>query len=88
MQQALWIYLAFVNALAYLLMTLDKSKARRGAWRIPERTLLLAAAVGGALGAWIAMRTRRHKTKHAVFAVGIPFLFVLQAALLVWVYAR
>jgi uncharacterized membrane protein YsdA (DUF1294 family) len=69
-------------------MTLDKLKARRGAWRIPERTLLLAAAAGGSLGAWIAMRTRRHKTKHAAFAVGIPFLFAVHAALLIWAYAR
>lgn len=88
MQDALWIYLAAMNVIAYLLMTVDKSKAVRGARRIPERTLLLAAAAGGSVGAWIAMRTRRHKTKHAAFSVGIPVLFVLHAALLAWLYAR
>jgi len=81
---AVWTYLILINAIAYLLMAADKAKARRGGRRIPERTLLLAAAAGGSLGAWIAMRTRRHKTKHAAFSVGIPLLFVLHAGLFIW----
>ena len=76
------IYLIVINAAAFLLMAVDKSKARRGERRIRERTLLLAAALGGSLGAWVAMRTRRHKTKHAAFAVGIPLMFVVHAGLL------
>jgi uncharacterized membrane protein YsdA (DUF1294 family) len=76
------LYLVLINIIAYALMARDKSRARRGAGRIRERTLLLAAAAGGSLGAWIAMRTRRHKTKHAAFAYGIPFLFVVHVVLL------
>lgn len=70
-----WYYLALVNFAAYVLMAADKSKARRGARRISERTLLLTAAAGGSAGAWIAMKTRRHKTKHPAFSVGIPLMF-------------
>jgi len=81
---AVWTYLIFINAAAYLLMAVDKARARRGERRIRERTLLLAAAAGGSPGAWIAMRTRRHKTKHAAFAIGIPLMCILHAGLLVW----
>jgi len=84
---ALWLYLLFINATAFLLMALDKSQARRGGRRIRERTLLLAAALGGTPGAWIAMRTWRHKTRHAAFAVGIPLLFAAQAMLLIYATA-
>nr|AYQ75401.1 DUF1294 domain-containing protein [Cohnella candidum] len=69
-------------------MAIDKSKARRGSRRIRERTLLLTAAVGGSLGAWIAMRTRRHKTKNAAFYAGIPLMFVVHAGLLVYWLSR
>lgn len=85
---ALWIYLISINVTAYVLMAADKARARRGGRRIRERTLLLAAAAGGSPGAWIAMRTRRHKTKHAAFSVGIPFLFFLQVGLFVWLWSR
>jgi len=79
-----WIAIGIMNVVAYGLMAADKAKARSGGRRIRERTLLLAAAAGGSLGAWIAMRTRRHKTKHAAFAVGIPLLFVIHAGLLIY----
>lgn len=85
---ALWIYLGLINIAAYLLMSSDKSRARRGSRRIPERTLLLAAAAGGSLGAWIAMKTRKHKTKHAAFSLGIPLLFAIHAFLLIWWMSR
>jgi len=81
---AAWTYLILMNAIAYLLMAADKASARRGGRRIRERTLLLAAAAGGSLGAWIAMRTRRHKTKHAAFSFGIPLLFFVHAGLFIW----
>jgi uncharacterized membrane protein YsdA (DUF1294 family) len=84
----LWIYLAIINVFAFTLMSYDKSLARRGGRRIRERTLLLAAAVGGSLGALIAMRSRRHKTKHAAFSVGIPVLFIVHAVLLAYWLSR
>ncbi|MBW5447981.1 DUF1294 domain-containing protein [Cohnella sp. CFH 77786] len=77
-----------MNVTAYGLMAADKSKARRSGRRIRERTLLLAAAAGGALGAWIAMRTHRHKTKHAAFYAGIPLMLAVHAVAIVYWFSR
>ncbi|CAM3649308.1 DUF1294 domain-containing protein [Cohnella lubricantis] len=82
----LTIYLILVNAIAYILMGYDKRQAKLRGRRVPEKRLFLAAASGGALGAWIGMRSFRHKTKHASFVVGIPALFVLNAACLWLLY--
>jgi uncharacterized membrane protein YsdA (DUF1294 family) len=84
----LWLYLGLMNAAAYVLMAVDKSKARRGSRRISERTLLLTAAAGGSLGAWAAMRSRRHKTKHHAFSIGIPILLAIHAGLLIYWFSR
>jgi uncharacterized membrane protein YsdA (DUF1294 family) len=85
---AIWIYLAIINVFAYTLMSYDKSLARRGGRRIRERTLLLAAAVGGSLGALIAMRSHRHKTQHAAFSFGIPVLLIVHAVWLAYWLSR
>lgn len=77
----LTIYLIFMNLLAFLLMGLDKSKARRNQWRIPEKTLFLSAILGGSIGAILGMQVFRHKTKHASFRIGMPCILVLQLAL-------
>lgn len=67
-------------------MGLDKSKAKRHAWRIPERTLFLASLLGGSIGTWAGMYLFRHKTKHWYFVVGMPAILVVQivAAILIW----
>ena len=75
------VYLVLINLLGYLLMGADKKRARRGGRRIPERTLLLIAALGGSAGVALGMAEFRHKTKHRRFAVGVPAMLVLQAAL-------
>ena len=61
---------------------IDKSKARRGKWRIPEKTLLITAAIGGSVGAWIGMQVFRHKTQHAQFKYGIPTIIIAQVLIL------
>ena len=71
-------YLILVNAAAFLLMLIDKSKAKRGAWRIPERTLLGSAILGGSLGAITGMYLFHHKTKHPKFTIGIPVILIIQ----------
>ena len=86
--QALGLYLLAVNLAAFVLMGADKRKARRGAWRIPERTLFLPALLGGALGGVLGMRTFHHKTRHWYFRWGFPLLLVLQIGLLAWLALR
>ncbi len=75
------IYLLLVNLAAFAMMGMDKFRARRGLWRIPERTLLLTALVGGSLGAFLGMRLFRHKTRHRAFSIGIPGMLLLHALL-------
>lgn len=73
-------YLILINLIGFLSMGLDKSKARRGKWRIKERTLFLIALVGGSTGSLCGMFFFRHKTKHRSFVIGIPAILILQAA--------
>ncbi len=82
--QLLGLYLLAVNAAAFLVMGLDKRRARRGKWRISEKALFLPAVLGGALGGVLGMRTFRHKTKRWYFRFGFPLLLVLQVVLLGW----
>lgn len=73
------IYLAFVNLAGFFLMGLDKWKAKHKKWRISEKTLFLAAIVGGSIGTWAGMYVFRHKTRHWYFTVGMSLILVLQA---------
>ena len=82
--KALMIYLLLINAAGYLLMRTDKKKAKKGAWRIPEATLMAVAAVGGSIGSLLGMYHFRHKTKHPKFTIGIPMILAVQVALAVW----
>lgn len=77
----LLIYLLIMNALGFLLMLADKRRARKNRWRIPERTLMTVAALGGSVGSLLGMYTFRHKTRHRKFTLGIPALLVAQIAL-------
>ena len=74
-------YLIVLNLLAFLLMGLDKAKARRHRWHIPEKALFLSAILGGSIGAIAGMQLFRHKTKHASFRIGMPCILILQLAL-------
>ena len=73
-------YLLAVNVLTFIVYGVDKWKARRGRWRMPEATLMGLAALGGSVGAWLAMLLFRHKTQKKKFRYGVPALFVLQVA--------
>ena len=72
------IYLLAVNALGLFIMHYDKYLAKNNMWRIPERTLLTIAVIGGSPGCLMGMYTARHKTKKPKFSVGIPVLLILQ----------
>ncbi len=80
-------YLITINALAFLLMLIDKQKARKRKWRISEATLLWSAALGGSVGALAGMYCFRHKTRHRKFTVGVPLILGAQVLLaLAWYY--
>ena len=73
-------YFLAINVLTFAVYGVDKWKARQGRWRVPEATLLGLAALGGSVGAWVAMQLFRHKTKKNKFRYGVPIMFVLQLA--------
>ena len=78
------VYLLVINIVSCSLMFADKQKAKKNEYRIREATLWQFAFLGGALGAFIGMRSFRHKTKHPNFKWGLPFLTVLQIGLLLY----
>lgn len=73
------------NVIVFVVYGVDKRRARKKEWRIPERTLLLIAALFGAAGALAGMLAFRHKTKHARFCILVPLFLLLQAALITYV---
>ena len=79
---AIHAYLLLINALTFLLMLVDKWKARKKAWRILEATLLTVAALGGSLGATIGMHLFRHKTRKLKFSLGLPLMLIAHILLL------
>ena len=81
-------YLILINAAAFVLMLMDKRKAIRHVWRIPERTLIGSAALGGSIGALAGMYTFRHKTKHLKFTLGVPAILIAQLALALWLILK
>ena len=83
---ALWVL--FWSILDYVLMGIDKWKARRERWRVPEKTFFLVALLGGSLGAILGMYAFHHKTRHWYFKWGLPAILVAQAALGGWLYWR
>lgn len=79
----LLVYLLIVNALSFILMLVDKIKAKKNLWRIPEATLFLVAAIGGSIGSILGMYTFRHKTKHVSFLLGMPLILAVQIVIVI-----
>ena len=75
------IYLAAINIVTFFLYGIDKMKAKKSMWRIPESTLLWCAAAGGSLGAMLGMKVWHHKTLHKKFTIGVPAIIVAQLLL-------
>lgn len=86
MTKIILIYLAAVNLVTFVMYGIDKYKAKKAKWRIPEATLLLMAAIGGSIGAWTGMQVWHHKTLHKKFKYGVPVIFLLQVALTFYLY--
>ena len=84
----LLVLLAAMSVFLFAMMGIDKGKARRGTWRIPEKTLFVFALLGGAVGGTAGMFLFRHKTKHLSFRLLFPLLAAAQLALCAWLWLR
>ena len=82
------VYLVLMNLIGLAVMGIDKRKAKRHAWRIPERALFGVSLLGGSVGTWAGMYLFRHKTKHWYFVVGMPMIFLAQILLGAFLYYR
>lgn len=80
------IYLLVINLVAFFTMGIDKWKARKDKWRVPEKTLFLLVLLGGSVGGILGMNVFRHKTKHWYFRIGFPLILVLQIVAVVAIY--
>ena len=81
-KQIIIIYLITINVVTFFLYGIDKWKAKRSKWRIPEATLLGLAVIGGSIGAWLGMKVWHHKTQHKKFKYGLPLILLAQIALI------
>ena len=81
------IYMAVMSLIGFFAMGIDKAKAKKDAWRIPEKTLLLLAFAGGGAGVWLGMEVFRHKTKHLQFKYGVPVICILEFIAVCYVFS-
>ena len=84
MEVCISYYLAVINVITFIVYGIDKLKAKKGKWRIPEATLLLLAIVGGSIGAWCGIKVWHHKTMHKKFKYGIPLIIAIQTAAIIY----
>ena len=82
------LYLLLINLSGFILMGLDKKRAKKGLWRIPEKTLFITALLGGSIGSIIGMQHFRHKTKHTSFVVGMPCILIIQIVVTLFLFFR
>lgn len=80
------VYLMIVNVSSFIVYGIDKYKAKKGKWRIPETTLLLLAVMGGSVGALAGIKVLHHKTMHNKFKYGIPFIIFAQIAMVLYMF--
>ena len=88
MKQVLGYYLLLINAVGFLIMCIDKLLAKKQARRVPERTLLWVAALGGSFGSLLGMMLAHHKARKPKFYITVPLLLALQAAAVGWYYLK
>lgn len=79
----LLVYFVSVNLIGFAFMGIDKYKAKKRAFRIPEATLFIVAIIGGSIGSLLGMYAFRHKTRHRSFTYGMPFILLVQIALII-----
>ncbi len=85
--QNILLYLLAINVFGFFIMWLDKRKAKKGAWRIPEKTLFFVTALGGGIGTIAGMYVFRHKTQKLNFVIGFPFITILEIiGIIYWLF--
>lgn len=82
--QNIIIYLIVINIIGFLIMFIDKQKAKKGAWRIPEKTIFIITALGGGIGTIAGMYLFRHKTQKLNFIIGLPLITILEIILAIY----
>ncbi|MGG2466722.1 DUF1294 domain-containing protein [Paraclostridium bifermentans] len=75
------IYFLIISCISFLLMCIDKQRAIKHEWRIPESTLMTLSLIGGSIGTYLGMYTFRHKTKHTKFTIGVPICIIINIVL-------
>jgi len=80
----IFIYLLLMNLMGFAVMGIDKYKAKKHLWRIPEKTLFLFSVLGGSAGALLGMYFFHHKTRHWYFVIGMPAILIAQSALILY----
>ena len=78
------LYFICKNIFGFFIMWLDKRKAKKGAWRIPEKTLFIITALGGGIGTIAGMYTFKHKTQKIQFVIGFPFITILEIVTIIY----
>ena len=81
-------YVIIINLIGFFLMGIDKLRAKKQVWRVPEKTLFIIALIGGSVGTNIGMYVFRHKTKHWYFVIGMPLILIAQVAFGLWLKFR
>ncbi|MDR7871563.1 MAG: DUF1294 domain-containing protein [Tissierellaceae bacterium] len=77
-------FFIFINVVSFILFTIDKLKAKRNKWRIPEAWLFFVSLIGGSLGGLLSMNIMKHKTSKMSFIIGMPMLLIVN--FLSWFY--
>ena len=82
------IYFICINLIGFFVMWLDKRKAKKGAWRVPEKTLFIITGLGGGIGTIAGMYVFRHKTQKIQFVVGFPLITILEIITVIWFFIK
>ncbi|MBQ8786125.1 MAG: DUF1294 domain-containing protein [Oscillospiraceae bacterium] len=81
-------YIILISLVSVVVTIRDKSCAKKGSWRVPEKTLFILSALGGSVAMYITMKAIRHKTQHKRFMIGIPLIMVAQVVVIVLLIIR